>query len=129
MYKIPPDDAVLLAMQEVLAKHKSIDSQHKLKRLVEKALSSGGDEYRVGERRLRLMALNAGIARLDIKYRETNDKGAIALCPVCGVKLTRERNQTVFGGTVTLGYKCNACTYATGIKRRVPTRYIFTFRR
>jgi hypothetical protein len=129
MYKIPPDDAVLLAMQEVLEKHKSIDSQHKLKSLVEKVLSSGGEDYHVGERRLRLMALNAGIAKLDIKYRETDDKGAIALCPVCGTKLARERNQTVYGGTVTLGYKCAACSYATGIKRKVPVRYIFTFRR
>ncbi len=129
MYKIPPDDAVLLAMQEVLDKHKSIDSQCRFKSLVEKALSSGGDDYRVGERRLRLMALNAGIARLEIKYRETNEKRSISLCPVCGSKLTRERNQTVFGGTVTLGYKCASCSYATGIKRKVPVRYVFTMRR
>jgi hypothetical protein len=129
MYKIPPDDAVLLAMQDVLVKYKSVDSQHKLKRLVEKALSSGGDEYRVGEKRLRLMALKAGVARLDIKYRETDEKKAMALCPVCGERLVRERNQTVFGGTVTLGYKCKGCPYATGVKRRVPVRYIFTMRR
>jgi len=129
MYKIPPDDAVLLAMQEVLARHKSVDSQRRFKALVEKSLSSGGEDYHVGERRLRLMALNAGIARLDIKYRETDEKRAISLCPVCGSKLTRARNQTVFGGTVTLGYKCASCSYATGIKRKVPVRYIFMMRR
>jgi hypothetical protein len=129
MYKIPQDDAVLLAMQEVLARHKSVDSQRLFKALVEKTLSSGGEEYHVGERRLRLLAIIGGMARLDIKYRETDEKKAISLCPVCGSKLSRARNQTVFGGTVTLGYSCALCTYATGLKRRVPVRYIFTLRR
>ena len=129
MYKIPPDDAVLLAMQEVLAKHKSVDSQRRFKALVDKALSSGGEEYQVGERRLRILALMAGMVKLEIKYRETNEKRAMALCPVCGSKLSRARNQTVFGGTVTLGYKCASCSYATGIKRKVPVRYIFMMRR
>jgi len=32
------------------------------------------------------------------------------------------------GGTVTLGYRCERCKYWTGLKRRVPTRYIFTRR-
>ena len=129
MYKIPADDAVLLAMQDVLVKHKSIESQRRFKALVEKALSSGDEVFRVGERRLRLLALKFGIARLDISYRESSEKRAITMCPVCGARLARERNQTVYGGTVTLGYKCTECGYNTGIKRKVPVRYVFTLRR
>ena len=35
---------------------------------------------------------------------------------------------TVFGGTVTLGYRCSRCGYWTGLRKRVPTRYVFTRR-
>jgi hypothetical protein len=129
MYRIPPDDVVLLAMQDVLAKHKSVDSQHLFKRLVERAMSHGDEAFHVGERRLRILALSSGTARLDIRYREMPGKKAITLCPVCGERLQRSRNQTVFGGTVTLGYTCKVCGYATGVKRKVPVRYIFTLRR
>jgi len=129
MYKVPADEAVLLAMQDVLVRHKSIESQRRFKVLVEKAMSSGGEDFRVGEKRLRLMALKMGIAKLEINYRETDEKRAITMCPVCGARLSRERNQTVYGGTVTLGYKCAECGYNTGVKRKVPVRYIFTLRR
>jgi hypothetical protein len=39
--------------------------------------------------------------------------------------MRRQQNETIFGGKVTLGYKCRACGYWTGLKRRVPVRYIF----
>ena len=129
MRKIPKNDQVIIALRDVLARYKVINSQKKLKELVEKELNQGGDNYRVSERRMRLLAIHSGIAHIDVHGREVEEKKHIKACPVCGSKLKYSKNQTVFGGTVTLGYTCPKCTYWTGIKTRVPVRYIFTIRR
>ena len=102
-------------------------SQRALKRLVEKDLR-GEEVYRVGGPRLRQIAIDSGRLGLEIHCRETDEKKSMVKCPVCGQRLTRVRNMTVFGGTVTLGYRCSRCGYWTGLKKRVPTRYIFTRR-
>lgn len=129
MYQIPRSDQVIVALRDVLARYKVINSQRKLKELVERELNSGGDNYRVGEQRMRKLALKSGIAHVDVHARETNQKKTLLKCPVCDSKLKNAKNQTVFGGTVTLGRTCPECTYWTGMKRRVPVRYIFTIKR
>jgi DNA-directed RNA polymerase subunit RPC12/RpoP len=47
-------------------------------------------------------------------------------CPVCNTRITPVKNETIFGGSVTLGYECSFCGYWTGMKRRVPQRYVFS---
>ena len=72
------------------------------------------------------LVLKSGVADLDIHCRETVRKTSLGKCPVCRSKLKRVKNLTVYGGTVTLGYHCRTCGYWTGLKQRVPTKYVFT---
>ncbi len=124
-YRIPSDELVLQALRRILATKRTVDSQRQLKSLVERELR-GKENFRIGERRLRLLALGSGLVRLDPLFRETAGRRTIRRCPVCGEKTRRTRNMTVYGGTVTVGFRCAHCGYWTGLNVRVPTRYVFT---
>lgn len=126
-YRIPSDERVRESLGRVFATRHAVDSQRRLKRLVEKDLKTE-EIFRVGEVRLRQLAIDSGLVDLEIRCRETEDRKSMVRCPVCTVRLRRVRNMTVFGGTVTLGYRCPRCGYWTGLKTRVPTRYVFTRR-
>lgn len=133
MYKIPSDEQVFEALGEVFKKRRVVTSQHSLKRLVDKELhlvskdeKGSKASHRVSQPRLRLLTIKSGIADVDIHCRESIKKTSMARCPVCASKLKRVKNLTVFGGTVTLGYQCKTCGYWTGLKQRIPTRYVFT---
>ena len=92
----------------------------------EKELKKLNPLYKVSGPRVRRAALRSGLIRLEIHCRETTERRAIYKCPVCSTKLKQVKNQTVYGGTVTLEHRCPGCGYWTGVKRRVPTRYVFT---
>lgn len=126
-YRIPSDDRVKASLARVLSTRHEVTSQRRLKALVEKDLK-GEEQYRVGEERLRKIAIDSGLISLEIQCRDTEEMRSLIRCPVCDARLRRVRNMTVFGGTVTLGYRCDKCHYWTGLRRRVPTRYIFTRR-
>ena len=126
-YRIPKDDEVLAALRRATALRKIVDSQRKLKRFVDKELK-GEETLKVGEVRLRRLAIDSNLFRLQILTRETDLRKSLVRCPVCGSRIQRVRNMTVFGGSVTLGYRCATCGYWTGLKRRIPTRYVFTRR-
>src|SRR2546422_1753827 len=101
-----------------------VSSQRALKRLIEREVR-GSENFRVGEERIRRLAIESGLTRLEIHAREANEKRGLTKCPVCGERVKRLKNMTVFGGTVTLGFKCPKCGYWSGLRRRVPTRYVF----
>ncbi|MFQ5910289.1 MAG: hypothetical protein ACE5IJ_06155 [Thermoplasmata archaeon] len=127
-YRIPKEEQILEALEKVFAMHRTVDSQRRLKQLVEKEL--GDDEkYGVGEVRLRHIAIDVPWIGMEIHYRESPEMRALVRCPVCKSNLEKVRNLTVFGGTVTLGFKCEKCRYSSGLKRRVATRYVFTRRK
>lgn len=126
-YRIPKDDQVLAALRRATTIKPVVDSQRKLKRIVEKEMKAD-EAFRVGEERLRRIAIGSELFDLRILTRETGARKSLIRCPVCDARLGRLRNMTVFGGTVTLGYKCGTCGYWTGLKRRVPVRYIFSRR-
>jgi len=126
-YRIPKAEVVAGAIARVLNTRHQVTSQRQLKRLVERDLR-GDEHYRVGGRRLRLATIDSGLVDLEIHTRETSERKSQVKCPVCGSRLRKLRNMTVFGGTVTLGYRCERCHYWTGLRKRVPTRYIFTRR-
>jgi len=123
-YRIPKDEHVLAALRRATAVKPTVDSQRKLKRLVEKELKAE-EVFKVGRQRLRRIAINSRLFDLRILTRETEQRKSLVKCPVCTSRLRRLRNMTVFGGTVTLGYKCETCGYWTGLRRRVPVRYVF----
>jgi len=124
-YRISDEKQVVEALQRVIATKRVVNSQQHLKKLVEKELQ-GEEVYKVGEVRLRHIAIDSGLVDVEIFCRESGKTRTMVKCPVCTNRLKRVRNMTVFGGTVTLGYHCGRCGYWTGLKRRVPTRYIFT---
>ena len=124
-YRIPSDEMVLQALRRVTDTKREVTSQRYLRLLVAKELR-GEENYVIGERRLRLLAIQSGNLALQTLCRDTGVVRTLRRCPVCGEKTKRLRNMTVYGGTVTLGYRCDRCGYWTGLKIRVPTRYIFT---
>jgi predicted RNA-binding Zn-ribbon protein involved in translation (DUF1610 family) len=124
-YKIPKVDVLALAIREALREQKTVISQNKLTELVNFNLRNMDPQFRASEERIRRTTLMNKLAKVEIQTREVQDKSSKATCPVCGKRMRRLRNETIFGGKVTLGYKCRACGYWTGLKKRVPVRYIF----
>lgn len=129
MYRIPTDDMVVLAVRDVIVRHRTVHSQKELKELVEEELeNTHDDDYRVSGERVRRLAIHSDLVQVDIHCKEVEDDEHDVYtdhCPVCGGVLKSEKNMTVFGGTVTVGHLCKTCTYWTGLKKRIPTRYIF----
>jgi DNA-directed RNA polymerase subunit RPC12/RpoP len=124
-YKVPRADVLAEAIRCVLNEQNTVISQNLLAELVNACLKRDDPDYTASEERIRRVTLIRKLARVQIVTREADERSRHARCPVCGAKTKRIQNETVFGGTVTLGYKCRSCGYWTGLRRRVPTRYIF----
>lgn len=124
-YHIPSDDTILAAVRKVFKKYHTVTSQHKLKKFVEKELHTKKKQFHVSEQRLRMLVLNSGLASAEIRTREGDPDKILHKCPVCGGSLQRVKNQTIYGGEVTLEFRCDMCGYWTGKKKKIPTLYIF----
>jgi hypothetical protein len=126
-YKIPSDGEVLTAIYAAGSRLGTIDSQHKFIEMVRRELASIDPVYRLAPKRLRLLALKSGYVTVETRTREDDHVGIkLRECPVCGSKLKKLKNKTIYGGKITLGYSCPKCSYWTGAKLRRPVRYIFT---
>jgi hypothetical protein len=128
-YKIPDDEEVLRSIMNVMNNTGVVNSQVKLKDLVERDLWETDRDYRVSPRRLRILALSSPKIGVEIHYRESKEKKSTNKCPVCDHELKYVKNKTIFNGVVTVGHECTNCSYWTGMKKRVPTRYIFSLRK
>lgn len=124
-YHIPSDEQVLNGLEKVLKEFRTVHSQNKLKKLVAKKLSTKKKNYNVSASRLRNIAINSDFVKLEIQSREGDPKKLMTKCPVCNSTLKRVKNLTIWGGEVTIEFRCNKCSYWTGKKKRIPTRYIF----
>jgi len=124
-YHIPSDEKVKKAVKKVFSEYNSISSQHKLKKLVEKELKTKKKQYSVSEQRLRNIVLNSGLANIEIHSREGDPNKILNRCPVCENQLQRVKNLTIWGGKVTIEFRCNKCGYWTGKKKRIPNLYVF----
>lgn len=122
----PSDTEVVEAIKDALHRYGVVSSQRKMTELVLKELRRHDPDYSVSEQRVRRLAINNGLANIEIHGRDTRDKTLAGACPVCGGKTKRIRNLTVYGGTVTTGYRCAVCGYWTGLRQRVPTLYVFS---
>ena len=125
-YKLPSDEEVADAVRMALSRRRVVNSQRRLAVLVLKELKSMDPDFLVTEERVRKIAINRGIAKVNIIARDSDKKTASNKCPVCGIKMKRIRNLTVYGGSINLGYRCSRCGYWTGLTNRRPTRYIFS---
>jgi len=127
-YSIPSDEEIRDALKIVMKRMKGVGSLRKLRKLVLRELRIKNDEYTVSSQRLRKIAVKSPFINTTIKARKDDKIDSLkGRCPVCGSKLNMTKNETLFGGTVTLGYKCKECPYWTSMKRRVPIRYGFEY--
>src|SRR5256712_12931639 len=126
-YRIPSDDRVRDSVGRVFSPRPMVDSQRRLKQLVEKDLK-GDEKYRVGEPRLRLLAIGSGLVDLEIRCRDTEEMRSLIKCPVCGARLKKVRNMTVYGGTAALGERREWGTDWDGPRRREANRDVFSRR-
>ncbi len=127
-YKIPSNEEVLRAIKNVMNNYGVINSQMKLKELVERDLKETDKKYRVSPQRLRVLALSSDNVRVEIHCRDSDEKKSTTKCPVCNHKMKLVKNKTIFNGVVIIGHECTHCPYWTGMKRRIPTRYVFTIK-
>ncbi len=125
VYHIAPDEKILAAIERVFKKYHTVTSQTKLKTLVEKDLQTKNQQFHVSGPRLRSLILKSGLVQFEIHTREGDPDKILHKCPVCGGTLKRVKNQTIYGGEVTLEFRCDTCGYWTGKKKKIPTLYIF----
>ncbi len=125
LYHIPSDEKVAKALQKVFEKYLTVSSQRKLKKLVEKELKTKKKQFHVSERRLRNIVLKSGLVNIEIHSREGDPHKILTRCPVCNASLKRVKNLTIWGGEVTIEFRCSNCGYWTGKKKRIPTLYVF----
>jgi len=124
-YHISSDDQIKSVIKKVLKKFRTVNSQNKLKKLVEKELNTKKKKFGITSSRLRNIALNSNFIKLEIHTREGDPKKLMSKCPVCRSDLHRVKNLTIWGGEVTIELNCKKCGYWTGKKKRIPTRYVF----
>ena len=124
-YHIPSDKEIEDSLKRVLKKFRTVNTQYKLRELVNKDLNKKKKKFGVSGSRLRNIAIKSDFVKLEIHSREGDPKKIMNKCPVCGNNLKRVKNLTIWGGEVTIEFKCNRCGYWTGKKKRIPTRYVF----
>jgi prepilin signal peptidase PulO-like enzyme (type II secretory pathway) len=125
-YKIPKDEDILKSIKNVMNSFGVINSQTKLKELVERDLHESDPEFKVSPKRLRILALSSDDVSVEIHCRESDTKKAMSRCPVCNHKLKLVKNKTLYDGVVIIGHECTHCSYWTGMRRRIPIRYVFS---
>lgn len=124
-YHISSDDQIEDALKRIFKKFRTVNSQNRLKKLVEKELNTKKKKFGVTGGRIRDIALNSDLIKLETHTREGDPKKLLTKCPVCKSDLSRVKNLTIWGGEVTLEFNCKKCGYWTGKKKRMPTRYVF----
>ena len=102
-----------------------VNSQKELKKLITNEIKTKKMNYSVSEKRLRNIAINSDFIKIDIYSREGDPKKILSKCPVCDNNLKRVKNLTIWGGEVTIEFRCLKCGYWTGKKKRIPNRYVF----
>lgn len=124
-YRVPSAEVLAVAISDVLREHGMISSQRLFAYFVREKLKCLDKQFAVTEERVRRTAMQSGLVRLEVETRDTGVKVKGGYCPVCHSRLRRVKNETIYGGTVTLGYRCVSCPYVMGATLRVPTKYTF----
>ncbi|MCL2711727.1 MAG: hypothetical protein FWD37_00410 [Methanomassiliicoccaceae archaeon] len=126
MYRIPDDGILERAIRTVVKKEGHIRSQSEMKELVMNELRKDDTDYRTSGERIRKMAIERNILRVEIEYNSRDDRSLPDVCPVCGYPMTAMDNTTLDGQDTKIGRRCTKCPYHTGLKRRTPGRYTFS---
>jgi len=126
MYRIPDDERLERAILAVLKKEGHIRSQAEMTGFVVNELRKEDPEYRVSGERIRRIAIERNILRVDIDYNLQDDRSLPDVCPVCGYPMAAISNSTLDGRESDVGRQCTRCPYQTGPKRKTPGRYAFS---
>jgi len=126
VYRISSAKVLEDSIRKIIREQQSIPSQRRFAELVLEDLKKKNPEFKVGEERIRRMAVLKDLARITIQYRETKDASQRGRCPVCSSSTEELHNLTLDDKKVELGYKCTKCPFWTGPRKRVPVRYIFS---
>lgn len=121
-YRIPSEDEVAKAIENVLSRTPHMRSQRELCEAVTAELLCTDTDYRVGAERIRRIGISRQLFRLTISYADTG-RPAGKWCPVCGSILLSVRNRTLDGDTVELMRRCKVCGYAARGGCSRPARY------
>ena len=121
------DAAIVDAARRVLASAKTIVSQREIHAQVVRDLRERDPQAGVTAERVRRLLATQPFVRLEMRTRRGPKEKVLTRCPVCTTRLERIKNQTLFGGEVTLTLRCPACGYWTGKDKRIPTLYIFHY--
>ena len=121
-YRIPSEDEVAKAIENVLVRTPHIRSQRALCEAVSAELMCQDTDYRIGAERIRRIGISRQLFNLDISYADAG-RPAGKWCPVCGSILLSVRNRTLDGDTVELLRKCKVCGYTAKGNRSKPARY------
>ncbi len=127
-YAVAEEGPILEAALEALRVRRTVRSETALLKSVRASLRKADPKLTVGRRRLRLVCLRSGKIVVTAFTRFSDERRAITRCPVCRGPIEPIKNRTVYDGSVTLGYRCQVCGYWTGIKRRIPTLYVYAKR-
>jgi len=125
-YRKPDDDRLEKAILAVIGSERQIRSQKMMTDLVLNELRKEHDDYRVSGERIRRVAIERNILKIDIEYNQHDDRSSPDVCPVCGYPMAIVSNSTLKGGAAKIGRQCTKCPYQTGAKRRSPGRYTFS---
>jgi len=125
-YRIPSSKVLEDSIRRVIREQQSIPSQRRFTELVLEDLKRKNPDYKVGEVRMRKMALHRNLAKVTIMYRETKEPSRKGRCPVCTSPTEELHNLTLDDRKVELGFKCTKCPFWTGPRKRVPVRYTFS---
>jgi len=128
-YHIPSDEIIKTALVNLFKKTQTVNSQKELKKLIIKEIKTKKKNFSVSEKRLRILALDTDFIKIDIHSRQGDPKKILSKCPVCESPLKRVKNLTIWGGEVTIEFRCSKCGYWTGKKKQIPTRYIFHYKK
>ncbi len=127
-FRLPSDEEILDAALGALRTRRTVRSESALLAVVRQSLRKVDPAFTVGRRRLRLLCLRSGKVEVTAFTRYSDARRPLSKCPVCRGEIAPIRNKTVYDGSVTLGHRCTQCGYWTGIRRRVPTLYVYTRR-
>jgi lysophospholipase L1-like esterase len=121
------DASIVEAARRLLASAKTIASQAEMGRQVLRALRESDPQATVTPARVRRLLAVQPFIRLEMRTWKGPREKILNRCPVCSTRLERVKNQTLFGGEVTLTLRCPACGYWTGKEKRIPALYVFHY--
>ncbi len=123
-YRIPREQEVAAAIENVLCRQPHIRSQRELVMLVSTELMCDDQDYRIGASRIRRIGVKRRLFNISISYAHDGRGSRRAECPVCGGKLDPVMNRTLDGDAVELRRVCGECGYRADPGSARPARYV-----